>query len=213
VARIRTLKPELWMSPQVMNLSTCARLLFVGLITQADDEGRGSADPRRLKAAIFGGDDTTRDQVAQWLGEVSAQGLAVLYDGGPHGALYELTGWRAHQCINRPTPSHYPKANGSSAPKTPPASTGNGHESPPISEHSRSTHGTITEDSRKTHEGSDLKDRKEGSIDPPAKAPRARESQPSSRTIFKNRVRDGPGLRPIGETLEAFTPPHRSKPA
>ncbi|MEN9419175.1 MAG: hypothetical protein RI988_2795, partial [Pseudomonadota bacterium] len=36
MARIRTVKPEVWMSPQVMNLSAHARLLFIGLITQAD---------------------------------------------------------------------------------------------------------------------------------------------------------------------------------
>lgn len=110
MARIRTLKPELWMSPQVMNLSTCARLLFVGLITQADDEGRGSADPRRLKAAIFGGDDCTSSNVRGWLDEIVTQRLAVTYDGGEHGELYELPTWSDHQSIDRPRKSRYPSS-------------------------------------------------------------------------------------------------------
>ena len=82
MARIRSLKPELWLSPQVMNLSHSARLMFVGLITQADDDGRGLADVRRLKAAIFPGDDITTQQVSAWLAECKDQALAALYDAG-----------------------------------------------------------------------------------------------------------------------------------
>ncbi|MEN9417097.1 MAG: hypothetical protein RI988_717 [Pseudomonadota bacterium] len=108
MARIRTLKPEVWMSPQVMNLSAHARLLFIGLITQSDDEGRGSADARRLKAAIFGGDDCTSTDVRRWLDEVSLQRLAVLYQTENDGLLFQLPSWKAHQSIDRPKPSHYP---------------------------------------------------------------------------------------------------------
>lgn len=108
--RIRTIKPEMWMSPQVMNLSANARLLFIGLITQADDEGRGSADPRRLKAAIFGGDDCMAADVTAWLAEIVGQKLATTYDGGEHGELYELPTWRDHQSIDRPKRSRYPSS-------------------------------------------------------------------------------------------------------
>jgi hypothetical protein len=108
MARIRTLKPELWLSPQVMNLSHSARLLFIGLVTQADDEGRGSADPRRLKAAIFGGDDCTADSVRRWLDEITDQSLAKTYTGGEHGELFEIPTWRDHQSIDRPKKSRYP---------------------------------------------------------------------------------------------------------
>ena len=108
MARIRTIKPELWMSPQIMNLPHPARLLFIGLITQADDEGRGSADARRLKAAIFPGDDVTAAEVSGWLVEVVAQKLAVTYDGGEHGPLYFIPTWCDHQSIDRPRPSRYP---------------------------------------------------------------------------------------------------------
>lgn len=106
--RIRTLKPEIWMSPQVMNLSVHARLLFLGLITQADDEGRGSADARRLKASIFGGDDCTSTDVRRWLDEVRQQRLVVVYESENDGILYQLPSWKAHQSIDRPRPSVYP---------------------------------------------------------------------------------------------------------
>jgi hypothetical protein len=119
MARIRTLKPEIWMSPQVMNLSVHSRLLFIGLITQADDAGRGTADARRLKAAIFGGDDCTSADVRRWLDEVSAQGLAVIYESPSHGILYQLPSWKQHQSIDRPRNSAYPPPDQPPEPPTP----------------------------------------------------------------------------------------------
>jgi hypothetical protein len=108
MARIRSLKPEIWMSPQIMNVEHSTRLLFIGLITQADDEGRGTADPRRLKASIFGGDDVTSSNVRRWLDELAAQALIILYETASHGLLYELPSWRSHQKIDRAKKSTYP---------------------------------------------------------------------------------------------------------
>lgn len=125
MARIRSLKPELWLSPQVMNLSHPARLLFIGLITQADDEGRGPADIRRLKAAIFPGDDVTTAQVTEWLKELVDNLLITLYAVQQSGQLFQLPTWHLHQAINRPRPSTYPPPEG----------------------HSVKTHGGITEGS------------------------------------------------------------------
>lgn len=105
--RIRTIKPELWQSPEVMNLSHSARLLFLGLITQADDEGIGSADARKLKAVIFGGDDVSQADLAKWLEEIAGQRLAVLYEVDGYGRLYYLPSWKEHQKVPKPTPTRY----------------------------------------------------------------------------------------------------------
>lgn len=51
--RIRTLKPELWQNEKVGDLSHGARLLFVGLITMADDEGRFRARPSVILGHVF----------------------------------------------------------------------------------------------------------------------------------------------------------------
>jgi hypothetical protein len=110
--RIRSIKPEIFISPQVMNLSRDARLLFIGLITQADDQGRGTADPRKLKSAIFGGDDdVTTARVLELLAEAEGQGLCVTYDanGQGHGRVYALPSFTEHQYIQRPKPSVYPR--------------------------------------------------------------------------------------------------------
>jgi hypothetical protein len=112
VARIRTVKPDIWLSPQVMNLEFGARILFVGLITQADDQGRGVADARRLKAAVYPGDDVTAAQVDSWLVAIEAEGIANLYSVEGHGRLYQLVSWHTHQSINKPKASNYPPPTG-----------------------------------------------------------------------------------------------------
>jgi hypothetical protein len=133
LARIRTLKPEFNQSPQVMNLSHAARLLFIGLITQADDYGRGSADARKLRAAIFPGDEwITNGDIDGLMLEVERQALVILY--GPSSApLYALPSWSGHQYVQRPKASNYP--------------------APP--DQSRNVHGTLTEAAVTSIGGSD----------------------------------------------------------
>ena len=148
MARIRTIKPEIWLSPQVMNLSHPARLLFIGLITQADDYGRGSADARRLKAEIFPGDDVTAAEVSGWLVAITEQQLAMTYDGGPHGSLYAIPTWSEHQYIQkRAKESRYPDPY-RNATGTLPASDG----SPTVG----STRARIGSEGSEGTEGSDL---------------------------------------------------------
>ena len=65
MARIRTIKPEFWLSEQVARCSREARLTFVGMWNFADDRGVHPATPRLLKAALYGlDDDVTADQNA-----------------------------------------------------------------------------------------------------------------------------------------------------
>jgi hypothetical protein len=55
--RIRTIKPEMWADEKVGQLSRDARLLFVGLITMADDEGRLRGCPAAILGHVFPYDD------------------------------------------------------------------------------------------------------------------------------------------------------------
>ena len=98
------------MSPQVMNLSLGARLLFIGLITQADDEGRGVADPRKLKSAVFPGDEELNSEaILGFLEEVRRERLCSLYSSEEHGEVYALPSWNQHQRVEKPRKSYYPK--------------------------------------------------------------------------------------------------------
>lgn len=53
MARIRTIKPQFFFNETLAELSAMNRLLFIGLWTQADREGRLLDRPKRLKAEIF----------------------------------------------------------------------------------------------------------------------------------------------------------------
>lgn len=77
MARIRTIKPEFFDDPDVIDLSMPARLLFIGLWTQADRRGRLLDEPRRLKIRLMPGDDVDVDAL---LGELAGSGLLVRYE-------------------------------------------------------------------------------------------------------------------------------------
>ena len=51
--RIRTIKPEFWTSETIAPLSDKAKLLAIGLLNFADDEGYFWANPILIRAAIF----------------------------------------------------------------------------------------------------------------------------------------------------------------
>lgn len=53
MARIRTIKPQFFLNEELAELPYEHRLLFVGLWTQADREGRLEDRPKRLKAELF----------------------------------------------------------------------------------------------------------------------------------------------------------------
>lgn len=56
--RIRSIKPEFFRDPKVGRMSLQARLLYVGLWTEADDNGNCRGEPAYLKGALFPYDDT-----------------------------------------------------------------------------------------------------------------------------------------------------------
>jgi hypothetical protein len=105
--RIRTTKPEFWVSEQVTSCSPLARLLFIGLWNFCDDGGVHPAEYRRLKSEVFPSDNFTIDEMKILIKELITAGL--LYEYVVESKSYWIvTGWR-HQLINRPTPLKYPQ--------------------------------------------------------------------------------------------------------
>lgn len=106
MARIRTIKPEFWTSEQVMDCSTIARLLFIGLWNFCDDAGRIGASPKQIKALVLPADDVSADDVRRMIDELTSNGLLVRYvvDGKEY---LQVTGW-SHQKIDRPQKSKIP---------------------------------------------------------------------------------------------------------
>jgi hypothetical protein len=105
--RIRTLKPEMWADEKIGALSRDARLLFIGLITLADDAGRFRAMPSAILGHVFPYDLDALKKLEKWLRELEVQHLLIRYTvaGNIYGAL---AGWSKHQKINRPQESTLP---------------------------------------------------------------------------------------------------------
>jgi hypothetical protein len=107
MARIRSIKPDAFLSESLSSIPRGARWTFAGLWTYLDDEGRGRADARLIHAALYAIDDTTTIQdVADDLDDLEKLGAICRYEAGGRTYIH-ATGWH-HQKINRPTPSRVP---------------------------------------------------------------------------------------------------------
>ncbi len=114
MARMRTVKPEFFRSATIGKLDRDTRLLFIGMWTEADDHGRGLAEPRHLAGTLFPFDrDVTERKVTKWLHELEdvvctdgSRGLVVRYEANGT-TYYAIRNWW-HQKVNRPGDPRYP---------------------------------------------------------------------------------------------------------
>lgn len=114
MARIRTVKPEFWEHPKVTRVTRDARLLFLGLLNEADDEGKLRYSAKKLAGVLFGADDDVgAPDVDRWTEELEREGLVLTYevDGAP---LLIVLGFTEHQRVSHPSPSRLPNPRESS---------------------------------------------------------------------------------------------------
>lgn len=106
MSRIRSIKPEFWTSAQVLECSTNARLLFVGLWNFCDDHGRHPYNAKQAKAEVFPADPFAEEHILAMLEELWSNGLIERYthDGKEY---FVVTGWR-HQRIDKRQEPKYP---------------------------------------------------------------------------------------------------------
>lgn len=108
MARIRTVKPEFWGHAKTAKVSRDARLLFLALLNDADDEGRLLGSVKRLAGQVFPHDDDVGSgEIREWLGELSRARFVDLYE--VDGIPYVLVrGFDEHQKVSHPSPSRLP---------------------------------------------------------------------------------------------------------
>lgn len=119
LARMRTIKPEFFRSATLGHFEPAARLMFIGMWTEADDHGRGLAEPKHLAGTLFPFDrGITEKRIGAWLREMAERGLIHLYETNG-SRYYAVVGWW-HQKVNRPKPARYPAPPGisDSTPRT-----------------------------------------------------------------------------------------------
>ena len=101
MARIRTIKPEFFLHDRLAELSPLHRLLFVGLWTQADREGRLKDRPRRIQVAVLPYDEADVDAM---LDDLHRGGFLVRY-AVEGDQFIEIRGFSKHQSVNVKEPA------------------------------------------------------------------------------------------------------------
>jgi hypothetical protein len=107
VARIRTIKPEIWEDELFGNLSRDAQLMFIGLISQADDDGRQRGAAALFRSALWPYDPPELGDVEGWLTELLGTGMVVQYEADRQTYL-QICNWEKHQRVQKRTPSKLP---------------------------------------------------------------------------------------------------------
>jgi hypothetical protein len=101
MARIRTIKPQFFTSEDVTAQSPLARLLFVGLFTECDRDGRVEDRPRTLKMRLLPEDDCDVDAL---LWSLVDGGLIRRYEADGK-QIIQVSGFERHQ---KPHPKEPP---------------------------------------------------------------------------------------------------------
>lgn len=142
--RIRTVKPEFWRSPDVIELDDFQQLLYIGLWNFTDDEGRGAYDPTAIAADIFLRKYALDPRgvtagIEEAFKAYAERDMVTVYRVRGRD-YYQINHWKDHQKINRPQKS-----------KIPPLDQAEHIIHGAFTEHSVNDHGGISEGSLRDH--------------------------------------------------------------
>ena len=101
----------MWSNENFAALPAMGRLLLIGVITLADDQGRCKANPAYLRSQIFPYDDITTGEINAWLEQMATNGTIILYDVAGKAYL-QLSNWWEYQPLDWARPSDYPSPDG-----------------------------------------------------------------------------------------------------
>lgn len=108
MARKRMIDPNIWQSEDFSRLSTLGKLVFIGLFSLADDEGRGRCNPVYLKSTLFPYEEGIRSaDIDKTLSEISSN-MSVIFYSCDGSSYYSLYNWNIWQKIDRPSESKIP---------------------------------------------------------------------------------------------------------
>ncbi|MBM7795822.1 hypothetical protein [Pseudoglutamicibacter cumminsii] len=107
MARIRTIKPEFWDTPEINTISLEARLTFIALLNWADDYGTGTCNPRELLGFVFPHDENiTLGDFRRALGEIRRVFGVTFYKVNGRGYYNVLTFIKHQKVDKRSQPKH-----------------------------------------------------------------------------------------------------------
>ncbi len=100
MARIRTIKPEFWGDEKMAPLSAIDRLVFLGLISMADDAGRMVDNIKSIDGFIF---PSTAESSRDSLDSLAQHSRIIRYTSTSGQRLIQVANWLRHQKVDRPS--------------------------------------------------------------------------------------------------------------
>jgi hypothetical protein len=101
MARIRTIKPDFWDSPDTAKASYRTRLFYIAMWNWADDWGVGIASPKQLVAFAFPHDDDVSPADYPSLAKEVADCFGVVFYMVAERPYYCIPAWDKHQRTER----------------------------------------------------------------------------------------------------------------
>lgn len=104
------ISPKIWEDPGFNKLEIGARLLFIGMFSNADDYGYLRADRGSLRRLVFGFDNDGNLQMDQWIGQVNSMKNVHFFDADDETYAHFVK-WDEYQKQqdDRKQTSEYPK--------------------------------------------------------------------------------------------------------
>jgi hypothetical protein len=99
MARIRTIKPEFWTDEKLSPCDPLTRLVFLGLVSLADDAGRIVDNLRYIDAQLF---MNTSDSAHEPLMRLSGMGRIIRGLTASGQPIIQIANWTRHQKIQHP---------------------------------------------------------------------------------------------------------------
>ena len=101
----------LWKSEDLAKFTYRQRLLWIGLITTADDQGRGSAIPGLIRSVIFPYDDISFAEIELDMEALINSNMIIVYKANEK-SYYQIKKWWEYQKPQWAGPSDFPSPDG-----------------------------------------------------------------------------------------------------
>ena len=105
MARIRSLKPEFWSDEKLGPLRPIDRLVFLGLVSNADDAGRLIDNVKMIDAVVF---PLTSDTSKKSLDTLARLSRVIRYKDASGQSYIQVRNWDRHQKVDHPSRYVFP---------------------------------------------------------------------------------------------------------
>lgn len=107
MARRRMIDPNFFESEDVSRLTITQRYLLIGMVSMADDYGKGRATPAKVRSFVFPYEDIPIREIKADLQKI-AEHISIEFYEVDGNSYYKFVNWNKWQRVDKPQPSNIP---------------------------------------------------------------------------------------------------------